>query len=427
MNTEFKKIKIAVIGTGTAGCLQTLQFSQELNFEYFELDWIYDPETPIFGIGEATTPHIPQVLRRSKFSTDMLFNELKGSLKYGVRFFNWGKKNKKFVHDFGCGQYGVHMDTSALSEFTLKHIEKLKGTNIKVVPEKVDTIESLPSGCVVNGRNYNFVVDCSGYEPLLYKDEYIDSEIPTVDSAVIYRRKTPGKWNHTVHFAHENGWMFGIPLRDRQTWGYTFSSKFTTEEEAREGLQKLMPDEDVSTARYVTWKPRFASFLIDDNGVYARNGNAAGFMEPLQSLSGLHTEQITSILTDYVNDDCSKQLANEAVISSEKEWLEGLAYHYQMGSSFDTPFWNDVSKRAKEFLKLKQCSESDIEDIERENPRDIERLSLGCFATHDLLQLSYGLDTQTKDILSAWKFADWDSYGTESFWGSQNSIEDYLK
>ena len=75
MNTEFKKIKIAVIGTGTAGCLQTLQFSQELNFEYFELDWIYDPETPIFGIGEATTPHIPQVLRKSKFSTDMLFNE----------------------------------------------------------------------------------------------------------------------------------------------------------------------------------------------------------------------------------------------------------------------------------------------------------------------------------------------------------------
>ena len=32
-----------------------------------------------------------------------------------------------------------------------------------------------------------------------------------------------------------------------------------------------------------------------------------------------------------------------------------------------------------------------------------------------------------KDILSSWKFADWDSYGTESFWGSQNSIEDYLK
>ena len=32
MNTEFKKIKIAVIGTGTAGCLQTLQISQVLNF-----------------------------------------------------------------------------------------------------------------------------------------------------------------------------------------------------------------------------------------------------------------------------------------------------------------------------------------------------------------------------------------------------------
>ena len=43
MNTEFKKIKIAVIGTGTAGCLQTLKLSQELNFEYFESEankWI---------------------------------------------------------------------------------------------------------------------------------------------------------------------------------------------------------------------------------------------------------------------------------------------------------------------------------------------------------------------------------------------------
>ena len=163
MNTEFKKIKIAVIGTGSAGCLQTLKLSQGLNFEYFELDWIYDPETPIFGIGEATTPHIPSLLRRSKFTTDLIMNQLKGSFKYGVRFFNWGKKNKKFTHDFGTGSYGIHMDTSALSEFTVKHIEKLKGTNIKVVPEKVDTIEYLPSGCVVNGRNYNFVVDCSGY------------------------------------------------------------------------------------------------------------------------------------------------------------------------------------------------------------------------------------------------------------------------
>ena len=219
--------------------------------------------------------------------------------------------------------------------------------------------------------------------------------------------------------------MFGIPLRDRQTWGYTFSSKFTTEEEAREGLQKLMPDEDVSTARYITWESKFASFLIDDNGVYARNGNAAGFMEPLQSLSGLHTDSISKVLTDYVNDDASKQEANTAIIDSEKEWLEGLAYHYQMGSSFDSPFWNDVSERAKKFLDDKKCSETDIKNIYKENPTDVERVGLGCFEIIDLVQLSRGLDTPTADIFDEWKFSNIDE--AESFWGSQDSIEDYLK
>lgn len=427
MNTEFQKIKIAVIGAGTAGCLQILQFAHRLNFDYFEVDWIYDPETPIFGIGEATTPHIPQLFQKARFSTDMIVNELRGSIKYGVKFFNWGKTNKKFTHDFGPGLYGVHIDTSALSIFTLKHIENHEGTNIKIVPEKVETIESLPTRCNVNGRTYNFVVDCSGNEPLLYQDEYIDSDFPTVDSAIIHRKLSPGKWNHTVHFAHENGWMFGIPLRSRQTWGYTFSSKFTTEEEAREGLQKLMPDEDVSMARYITWKPRFASFLIDDNGSYARNGNAAGFMEPLQSLSGLHTEQISKMIADYVNDDASKQEVNRAIIDSEREWLEGLAYHYQMGSSFDSPFWNDVSERAKKYLELKECSESVIDTIAKENPADIERLGLGCFQIGDLIQLSEGLDTPTKEYLSPWRFAELDSHGTNSFWGDQETITDYLK
>jgi hypothetical protein len=210
MNTRFQKTKVAVIGAGTAGCIQVLQFLTKLNEEYFEVDWIYDPEKEIFGIGEATTPHIPTLLGRSRIPIDALFTDLRGTIKHGVKFFNWGKKNKKFVHEFPLSSFGIHFDTSALSIYILKHIENRKELKISVLPEAVKSIESTPSGCIINDRKYNFVVDCSGNDPLLYKDEYSDTQLQTVDSAIIYRKLSPGKWNHTVHFAHENGWLFGI-------------------------------------------------------------------------------------------------------------------------------------------------------------------------------------------------------------------------
>lgn len=427
MNTKFQKTKIAVIGAGTAGCIQVLQFLDKLNEEYFEIDWIYDPEKKIFGIGEATTPHIPSLFTSAGITSDSLINELRGTLKDGVKFFNWGKENKKFVHSFGLNHKGIHFDTSALSIHVLKYIEKRKGIDISVIPEAVKTIESTPSGCIVNDRKYNFVVDCSGNDPLLYEDEYSDTPLQTVDSAIIYRKLSPGKWNHTVHFAHENGWLFGIPLRDRQTWGYTFNSKFTTEEEARKGLQELMPEEDTSMAKYVTWKSRFSNFIIDDNGVYAKNGNAAGFVEPLQSLSGMHTIRISELLCDYLNDSATKKIVNEDGHVGENEWLIGVAYHYQVGSTFDTPFWNTTMENAKLYLKETESDEELIESILKKNEKLIQRLAVGCFKLEDLLQLAQGLGTQTSSYFDGWDFGDPKTRGSNEYWGDQESIADYLK
>lgn len=422
-----EKRKVAVIGAGTAGVIQVCMMSYTLDERDYDIDWIYDPEMPIFGIGEATTPHLPEIFGDAGFSQCSLIEELRGTIKFGVKFYGWGKTHEAFWHEFKPPTYGVHLDTKALSDYALKYMEQSRFGNVKVVPEKVEKIYSWPDKCEINGRFYDFVIDCGGNDSLLDSIEYSDKKVfTTVNSALVYRKNTPGHWNYSVHYAHKNGWMFGLPLRDRQTWGYTFNRNFTTLEEAKEDFQAILPNEDLSSARHVEWNSRFSTYLINDNGNYAKNGNALAFIEPLQSISGLHYSGVANLLCFYLNERMTKKQVNEAYADDCKNWSTTVAYHYQFGSMYDSPFWNDVQERAREWIDAHKCSEDMIARVAELSPSSLERLSIGTMGIDDIEQLSYGLGAETANAFSPFRFGEMTS-GSLYNGGSAADLSMYLQ
>ena len=69
---ERKKMKVAVIGEGTAGCMATAHITKY--FPDFELYHIYASSIPTIGVGEGTQLHLPIWLEKI---TELKFFELK--------------------------------------------------------------------------------------------------------------------------------------------------------------------------------------------------------------------------------------------------------------------------------------------------------------------------------------------------------------
>ena len=85
--------------------------------------------------------------------------------------------------------------------------------------------------------SFDYVIDCRGW-PENY-DDYVISKTAPLNSCLVQMVPEPGDWNFTYHIAHENGWMFGIPLKTRQGWGYLYNDTITTREEAETHMKRF--------------------------------------------------------------------------------------------------------------------------------------------------------------------------------------------
>jgi hypothetical protein len=96
----------------------------------------------------------------------------------------------------------------------------------------------------------------------------------------------PGNFSYTYHYAHKNGWMFGIPLTHRQGWGYLFNDEITSEQEAINDINEIFKsNKKKKDLRDFKFKPyRTKKFL---EGRIIKNGNRAIFYEPMEALSGV--------------------------------------------------------------------------------------------------------------------------------------------
>ena len=206
-------------------------------------------------------------------------------------------KAKESVPGFFFGyDYALHIITNDFGEYIRKNIEN-----------EVDFIDDIAEEINSDGKNIqsikfknsgevtaDFFIDSSGFNSVLLEKlnpEWNDiRDILPMDRAIPQQvpydfKEVP---SYTLAEARKHGWIWRIPVGDRFGTGYVYSSRFTTDEEAREDYNNWLQENfnvSLETDRIIEYKP----------GYYEKNwigncmaiGLSSGFVEPLES-TGIH-------------------------------------------------------------------------------------------------------------------------------------------
>jgi tryptophan halogenase len=145
---------------------------------------------------------------------------------------------------------------------------------------------TLDSGEHVGG---DLFVDCSGFRGLLIGEAlgvgYRDwSHWLLCDGAFAVQSELAGDPpSCTTVTARTAGWQWRIPLRTREGNGLVFSSRFQSEDDARDELMANVPGKPVMEPRRLRFTPGRREAVWAKNCVAL--GLASGFLEPLESTS----------------------------------------------------------------------------------------------------------------------------------------------
>jgi hypothetical protein len=342
-------MKIAVLGTGTVGVMSVLHFLRYLDNS--EITCIYNPNKKILGIGESSNVQLPHLLYHSvKFNVFIDSDELSSTVKLGVLYKNWRKK--EFISPILPTNYAMHFDNFALSEKMFDRAKKIYGKRFKILNKDIREIKQNDKEVTIlfnkGKKTYDYVIDCRGY-PEDYSNYHMITSLP-INRAFVNLIPKPGNWDYTYHYAHKNGWMFGIPLTHRQGWGYLFNDKITSEQEAVNEINQIFKSNKTKKdLRDFNFKPYRAKKFLE--GRIIKNGNRAIFYEPMEALSGVYYDGLNKFFYDYINKQIDQETVNEILDVKAKQYENFICYVYNQGSIYKTKFWKDVKKSTDKHLK----------------------------------------------------------------------------
>lgn len=343
-------MKIAVIGVGSAGITAIGHLLATLPNDHRVVS-IHDPSKPILGIGESTNPSFIDVLQ---YSLDFAFHKdmpaLDATFKFGTRFVDW--RDHEFINPLLSGTCSVHFNTHNLRDFALPRFAAKWGKKFDEIRGCATSIEDKGNfvSVMVDGSEYRFdyVIDCGGF-PTDYTD-YNMSNVTMLNRCIVHNALAQPEKMYTEHFATPNGWMFGVPLTSRMTYGYLFDDRMTSVEDARADMAQRInvPLAELGSTEY-RFKPYSAKQVV--KGRICKSGNRAVFFEPISTTSIFLYHNINRLVTEYMLGVRDEEATNEVkdVLVAQVEGL--IAYLYHGGSNFDTPFWRKNVLQAKQNLE----------------------------------------------------------------------------
>jgi tryptophan halogenase len=399
-------MKVVVLGGGTIGYLTALIFKKK--YPEVEVKIIASSSIGVVGPGEGLTPSINKSLSYLGISLSEFLSASNGTIKNGIKYTNWGVKNKSFFHSFydpildeqevfddpsqffeltkvaaslnknldeinlqaslseegkvmleNAEDFAFHIDATKIIPF-LENLAIKDG--IEIIDSVVKDINTGPNGDILslsleNSRTVplDFVFDCSGFRRLLignhYKQKWISaSKHLPANSAIACRLpidKDPAPY--TEARAMDYGWSWKIPLQDRYGCGYVFNDSYISFEKAEEEMISVF-GKDLEVVHRINFESGFFENVLVNNCLALGLSNS--FFEPIEATSidgslSLLYKFLNEVSAPYIIRYGRPQLAkmfNDYFRKRQFFTLSFIYLHYQTKKT-NTVFWKDAVEK----------------------------------------------------------------------------------
>jgi len=246
--------------------------------------------------------------------------------------------------------WAYHIDAEMFGQF-LK--ERTKGVNYIQADITEVTTDNSGISKLIGGDGTEFTadlyIDCTGFSRLLIdkvSNEFKSFEpYLTHDKACVLRRPYVDVENEmkprTRAKALSSGWYWEIPLYNKISTGYVYTSKYISDEDAENELRN-----DIGFDKTEGCK----AFTVDIKAGYFPNpwtknvlpiGLSAGFIEPLESTL-LFVVQMAGIrLNQVLNNEMTIDEYNKNSSANMGDFLDFISVSYHLSHRADSKFWVD--------------------------------------------------------------------------------------
>ena len=317
-------MKIVIVGAGNAGCFTALHYGFFTRYYTdIEIELIHNPDIPPEPVGQATLFNAPGMLGQTT-GFDWYNNHINATPKTGILYEGWGRKDK-WMHPFLPNQLAMHFCPWKVQESILN------SGYFKVTESDVLDVDSIDA---------DYVFDCRG-KPDDFSD--YDELINPTNACILGKPNWDTRealWSR--HVTTPDGWAFVIPAHKDSpshsgSVGYCYNSNITKKEVAEYNFLDIF---DVDITKHINYTNYVAKNPIIDNRILL-NGNRLFFLEPMES-SAVEGYMYWSRLSfdSIVQQQSGIGIASLTISKYIKELQNFILWHYQMGSKYDTPFWD---------------------------------------------------------------------------------------
>ena len=364
---------ILVVGGGTAGWMSACYLVRQ----GFAVTLVESPTVPNIGVGESCLPALSFFCEQLGLKDEDWMPESNAVYKLGIHHYNWRSEGSLWKHWFcydrnSCdsewllnnGQlppresrrHSYHIDAIAFGQMLKNRVAVPAG--VEYISAHINEIKQAEDGTISGllvdtGQTLtaDFYIDCSGPARLLSEKVGIKfapyGDIPNDRAIACPQALEPlGSPNYTITYAADNGWLWNTALTHRRGCGYTYSSAFSTDEQALQVYLKYYPKTDLSQVRWLKFNSEYAVNPLEKNVLAV--GLASGFIEPLEATSIYLIQYYIETFGKIINTGRDPKVYNKTVHKLTREMYEFVLTSYTLTERTDTEYWRyfrDLERR----------------------------------------------------------------------------------